>query len=72
MGFWSKLVILTLAVLAFCYVKVNFFDTPNLKVEKKLVAEEMTCPVRPESGKTEVESCLTGRNFQTPGGSVGL
>lgn len=40
MGFWSKLVILTLAALAFFYVKVNFFDTPHAKVEKKLVAEE--------------------------------
>ena len=40
MGFWSKLVILMLAALAFFYVKVNFFDTPHTKVEKKLVAEE--------------------------------
>ena len=40
MGFWSKLVILALASLAFFYVKVNFFDTPHAKVEKKLVAEE--------------------------------
>ncbi len=40
MGFWSKLVILSLAALAFFYVKVNFFDTPHTKVEKKLVAEE--------------------------------
>ena len=40
MGFWSKLVILTLAVLAFFYVKVNFFDSPHVKVEKKLAAEE--------------------------------
>ncbi len=40
MGFWSKLVILTLAVLAFFYVKVNFFDSPHVKVERKLVAEE--------------------------------
>lgn len=40
MGFWSKLVILALAALAFFYVKVNFFDTPHAKVEKKLVAEE--------------------------------
>ncbi len=40
MGFWSKLVILALAALAFFYVKVNFFDTPHAKVEKKLVVEE--------------------------------
>ena len=47
MGFWSKLVILTLAALAFFYVKVNFFDTPHTKVEKKLVAEEqVTEPVK--------------------------
>ena len=35
MGFWSKLVILMLAALALFYVKVNFFDTPHTKVEKK-------------------------------------
>ena len=47
MGFWSKLVILMLAALAFFYVKVNFFDTPHTKVEKKLVAEEqVTEPVK--------------------------
>ena len=40
MGFWSKLVILALAALAFFYVKTNFFDTPHAKVEKKLVTEE--------------------------------
>lgn len=40
MGFWSKLVILSLAALAFFYVKVNFFDVPHAKVEKKLVVEE--------------------------------
>lgn len=47
MGFWSKLVILMLAALAFFYVKVNFFDTPHTKVEKKLVAEEQVAePVK--------------------------
>lgn len=58
MGFWSKLVILTLAVLAFFYVKVNFFDTPHAKIEKKLVAEEQVVepvkkqePVKPEESK---------------------
>ena len=40
MGFWSKLVILSLVALAFFYVKVNFFDVPQTKVEKKLVIEE--------------------------------
>ena len=47
MGFWSKLVILALAALAFFYVKVNFFDTPHAKVEKKLVVEEQVAePVK--------------------------
>lgn len=41
MGFFSKLVILTLAALAFLYVKTNFFDTPYTKIEKKLVKEEV-------------------------------
>ena len=40
MGFFSKLVILFLASLAFLYVKTNFFDTQPIKVEKKLVVEE--------------------------------
>lgn len=55
MGFWSKLVILTLAVLAFFYVKTNFFDTPQVKVEKKLVVEEQVVePVKkPEPAKKE-------------------
>lgn len=55
MGFWSKLVILTLAVLAFFYVKVNFFDTPHAKIEKKLVAEEQVVePVKkPEPAKQD-------------------
>lgn len=55
MGFWSKLVILTLAVLAFFYVKTNFFDTPHVKVEKKLVSEEQVVePVKkPEPAKKE-------------------
>ncbi len=59
MGFWSKLVILTLAALAFFYVKVNFFDTPHAKVEKKLVKEEQVVePVKQEPvqvKKTEVK-----------------
>lgn len=57
MGFWSKLVILALAALAFFYVKVNFFDVPHAKVEKKLVVEEQVAePVKTESSaavKTE-------------------
>lgn len=57
MGFWSKLVILTLAVLAFFYVKVNFFDTPHsphLKVEKKLTSEEQVSepPQKTENTRT--------------------
>lgn len=38
MGFWSKLTIVILAVLAGFYIKSTFFD--GMKVEKKLVAEE--------------------------------
>lgn len=60
MGFWSKLVILTLAVLAFFYVKTNFFDTHHVKVEKKLVAEEQVVeppqkaePVKKSAAKTK-------------------
>ena len=48
MGFWSKLVILMLGALAFFYVKVNFFDTPHTKVEKKLVAEEQVTEEEPD------------------------
>jgi len=44
MGFFSKLVILTLAALAFLYIKTNFFDTQPIKVEKKLVVEEVVAP----------------------------
>lgn len=44
MGFFSKLVILTLAALAFLYVKTNFFDSQPIKVEKKLVVEEVVVP----------------------------
>jgi len=40
MGFFSKLVVLTLCALAFLYVKTNFFDTQPIKVEKKLISEE--------------------------------
>ena len=62
MGFFSKLVILTLAALAFLYVKTNFFDTQPIKVEKKLVVEESVTPqakkqpvtkVTPEPQKTQ-------------------
>ncbi len=54
MGFWSKLVILSLAALAFFYVKINFFDTPHVKVEKKLVVEEQVTP--PVEKKETVKS----------------
>lgn len=54
MGFWSKLVILTLAALAFFYVKVNFFDTPHAKVEKKLVTEEQVVePIKQPAKETK-------------------
>ena len=46
MGFWSKLVILSLAALAFFYVKTNFFDVPQAKVERKLVKEQVVEPVK--------------------------
>ena len=64
MGFWSKLVILALAALAFFYVKVNFFDTPHAKVEKKLVVEEQVAePVKKveptENKKQEEEKNVT-------------
>lgn len=49
MGFWSKLVILSLAALAVFYIKVNFFDTNNVKVEKKLVTEEQV--VQPQKAE---------------------
>lgn len=53
MGFWSKLVVLSLAALTFFYVKVNFFDTPHAKVEKKLVKEEQVIePVKKVSVTT--------------------
>ncbi len=70
MGFWSKLVILTLAVLAFCYVKVNFFDTPNLKVEKKLVAEEQVIEPQqkttPKSQTTDKKETAAAKEQQKP------
>lgn len=55
MGFWSKLVILSLAALTFFYVKVNFFDkSTDTKVEKKLVVEEQVVePVKKEEPKKQ-------------------
>lgn len=56
MGFWSKLVILALAALAFFYVKVNFFDNNEPRVEKKLVVEEQVVePVKKEEPKKAEE-----------------
>ena len=71
MGFWSKLVILALAALAFFYVKVNFFDTPHAKVEKKLVAEEQVAepPVKQtqpeEKAQKPVETKKTEKTYVT-------
>lgn len=71
MGFWSKLVILALAALTFFYVKVNFFDTPHAKVEKKLVAEEQVAepPVKqtqPEKkAQKPVETKKTEKTYVT-------
>lgn len=53
MGFWSKLVILSLVALAFIYVKENVFDIQPTKVEKKLVVEEQV--VQPVKKSQEVQ-----------------
>ena len=55
MDFLSKLLILIVAGFAFFYVKANFFDAPqNVKVEKKLVAEEqVAAPKQQEPSVSE-------------------
>lgn len=63
MGFWSKLVILALAGLTFCYVKENFFDVQPTKVERKLVVEEQVVPTTP---KTKPQTQTTKSKTQTP------
>ena len=69
MGFWSKLVILALAALAFFYVKVNFFDTPHAKVEKKLVVEEQVAEpvkkVEPTENKKQEEETKVTKTYVT-------
>ena len=69
MGFWSKLVILSLAALAFFYVKVNFFDTPHAKVEKKLVVEEQVAEpvkkVEPTENKKQEEEKKVTKTYVT-------
>lgn len=69
MGFWSKLVILGLAALAFFYVKVNFFDTPHAKVEKKLVVEEQVAEpvkkVEPTENKKQEEEKKVTKTYVT-------
>lgn len=56
MGFWSKLVILSLAALTFFYLKVNFFDKPHAKVEKKLVVEEQVVePVKKDDSSSKTQ-----------------
>ncbi len=69
MGFWSKLVILALAALAFFYVKVNFFDTPQTKVEKKLVVEEQVAEpvkkVEPTENKKQEEEKKVTKTYVT-------
>ena len=63
MGFWSKLVILALAGLTFCYVKENFFDVQPTKVEKKLVIEEqVTLPTQKAVEKKQTSK----REIQKP------
>lgn len=66
MGFWSKLVILTLAALAFFYVKVNFFDTPHAKVEKKLVAEEQVVEPAKQPAKETKDDATKKEEQQKP------
>ena len=69
MGFWSKLVLLALAALAFFYVKVNFFDTPHAKVEKKLVVEEQVAEpvkkVEPTENKKQEEEKKVTKTYVT-------
>ena len=69
MGFLSKLVILALAALAFFYVKVNFFDTPHAKVEKKLVVEEQVAEpvkkVEPTENKKQEEEKKVTKTYVT-------
>ena len=69
MGFWSKLVILALAALAFFYVKVNIFDTPHAKVEKKLVVEEQVAEpvkkVEPTENKKQEEEKKVTKTYVT-------
>lgn len=69
MGFWSKLVILALAALAFFYVKVNFFDTPHAKFEKKLVVEEQVAEpvkkVEPTENKKQEEEKKVTKTYVT-------
>ena len=69
MGFWSKLVILALAALAFFYVKVNFFDTQHAKVEKKLVVEEQVAEpvkkVEPTENKKQEEEKKVTKTYVT-------
>ena len=68
MGFWSKLVILSLAALAFFYVKTNFFDVPQMKVEKKLVKEQVVEPVKmptKQQPKTKTDSTAVQQTNKT-------
>ena len=69
MGFWSKLEIKALAALAFFYVKVNFFDTPHAKVEKKLVVEEQVAEpvkkVEPTENKKQEEEKKVTKTYVT-------
>lgn len=65
MGFWSKLTIVILAVLAGFYIKTTFFD--GMHVEKKLVSEEQIAPERqrtPEPQK-EVKSEVKKQEYAT-------
>ncbi|MBS4759193.1 MAG: GerMN domain-containing protein [Clostridium sp.] len=65
MGFWSKLVILVLAGLAFFYVKVNFFDSQPAKVEKKLVVEEQVVEPKKQEEHKKAEEKKIPKTFVT-------
>ena len=69
MGFWSKLVILALAALAYFKLIVNFFDTPHAKVEKKLVVEEQVAEpvkkVEPTENKKQEEEKKVTKTYVT-------
>lgn len=65
MGFWSKLTILVLVVLAGFYIKTSFFEEP--KFEKKLVTEEQIIeePIKTPEPKKELIAEEKKQDFAT-------